>query len=523
MRIETIDDIEDANNNLLTIESGFSLSGGFGRYQLLRSIKSGYILCGTLIFIFSIPFYERLSFTCTGDGYENECCGISKACNSKLDIKHEYISENLISEFDLLCHSTIVGWIGTGYFIGYMFAQYIYGQLSDIIGRSYTITICMIVAILGSIIFISATPPHGIWLIIFGTVISGLATGYNGPAYNIAFDALNASHINACLAAFNCIAALMQVIIALFMYIPHGWRAQIIAIIIFYATAGILAFSISEGPRYLISKSRYKDTMKAFRKIAKYNRIPESKFPPKDTKLLIEYEAEMNIMRSSTGSNQAPNKQYTIIDALKYKSTRYLFLLLIPQFITTFLVYFGISLDMARLEGDIIVNTIMAGVFEIPAYVLVIFLVRTETLGRKYTMFIFYIFSIIGSLFYILVGGDVQWINILLLIVRKFGISGCADICQLFATELFPSVVRSAVLGTLTFIGVLGAIIAPMIVQLLHQPHYIFIAASLLAMASLFFIPETRGKVVLDIFQEDMEKEENNNHGGDTLLIPDSS
>ena len=140
----------------ISIDEAFKLSGGFGRYQYIRVAQTGLIVMNQAVFIYSLPFFEHTSIRCWEDQIPLEC-SLEDPCKKSAHIEYEYKEHNmLIEQFDLLCHQTFLGWIGTAFMIGYMASSYLLGYLSEVIGRKYSMVIAILANILGSVIFVLA-------------------------------------------------------------------------------------------------------------------------------------------------------------------------------------------------------------------------------------------------------------------------------------------------------------------------------------------------------------------------------
>ena len=256
-----------------------------------------------------------------------------------------------------------------------------------------------------------------------------MGTGSFGPAFNLAFDVVGSPYIHYTNSALNCSFSIMEIIIALFTYISYSWRIQIYAMIAWYLLCLlILLICIDEGPRYLlIKKNNEQKVLQKFRSIAKYNgKDSEEVFPPN-----IELTTSLSIRK----------KKQTLLDVFKHTSPRNRFLLMCPQFFITVCVYYGVSLGMAKVGGSIQLNSLLGGIFEALAYISCAFLVNTKLFGRKYTLLALYSLAAFGFIMQIIFEAlhTHEYFITIMVIIRKFGISGCFLLVILFSSELFAS------------------------------------------------------------------------------------
>ena len=481
------EEITDANSQCvpLTVEEAFHAAGGTGRFQYIFLLINSLIFMSTMIFLYTIPFLEQTEITCLdNDGKPFECKN-SYPCKHK--VKYEYnVAEghDLVEEFDLLCKKTFLGFIGTSYFIGFLIDTFVLGGLSELLGRRKVMIGALCIASIGLGIFLMASNNY-IWILILGAFVLGLGSAFNSVAFNFSYDNCNSYGIFIALNIMNVAYALMEIILALIMYIPHNWKYQIVFLLCYYLFAIVLIMLTKEGPRFYIFKRRYEEAEEAFRRIARYN--GKSLSFPSRIRFIIE-------------SDTKEKKQKNILEICKFKLLRNRFGLLCPQFIACCLIYYGVSMDMPNIGGSIQFNTAIAGIFEIGGILTSMYMSNTKLFGRKWTLFSLYALTGLGSLFALIFQHfNNNTLTVLLVSVRKFGISGGYNIALLFAGELFPTEIRGSVVGALTLVGGIGSLSAPLIVQLISQAQYVFLAAALLASLLLLFVPETRGKIVLDL------------------------
>ena len=502
----------------LSVEEAFEYSGGFGLYQIIRLIISGMIYTGHMVFLFSLPFFERESIKCLGGEYkEMEHCPPEAPCYNR-QIKYNYLDteqSTIIAEFDLICERSFIGWIGTSYFIGYICISYFVAVLSESYGRKVVIMGELAVCVVGSLVFVLATPGN-IWLLILGSWLLGLGTGYIGPGGNLAFDTVRSTNISTAIIYINIIYALMEILIGAMMYVDYAWKTHMQITILWYILWGVALLFMTDGPRYYIFRGKYKEAMEQFRSIAYWNG-QGSVFPCGEGVELVVSGGGHAHTHTQTHAHIYAHKtsetptQHSFWEIFKHKSTREAFLLICPVIIANILVFYGIVMDMPRMGGSMQLNTIMAGVFEIVADIVSIYMAQMPAFGRKYTQFIFLLLAGSGFGLEILFGGyfgESTLFIVVVIVIRKFGISGSFNILGIFLGELFPSEVRSSVMGATVIIGSLGCLIAPMIVQISSYTTLIFATICFIAAYFSLHFTETRGKIVPDMFlNSDLEDE----------------
>jgi MFS transporter, OCT family, solute carrier family 22 (organic cation transporter), member 4/5 len=87
-------------------------------------------------------------------------------------------------------------------------------------------------------------------------------------------------------------------------------------------------------------------------------------------------------------------------------------------------------------------------------------------------------------------------------LIGRFGIAASFNMIFLYTTELFPTIVRSAALGTCSLVARFGGIAAPQIILLRRLdssiPSIIFGVFAILGMLAAALLPETKGVVIAD-------------------------
>jgi hypothetical protein len=129
-----------------------------------------------------------------------------------------------------------------------------------------------------------------------------------------------------------------------------------------------------------------------------------------------------------------------------------------------------------------------------------------ERVGRHNTLSAGMLLAGVGSLLCALVpAGSAQAV---MAAVSKFGCAGAFSVASIFTSELFPTLVRSAVLGLENEAARVGGIAAPFIVLAGSQMHnaalpfLLFGCTSLLASLLIITLPETLGAPMPDSMQD---------------------
>ena len=230
------------------------------------------------------------------------------------------------------------------------------------------------------------------------------------------------------------------------------------------AFATLLTFPFyPESPFFLYSQGRKEEARKIFKEIGRKTDIEI------DDALFEKVEAD--ILKKENDESKA--EQYTILDLFKHKELALVSLMVGLAFCVNTLVYYGLSLNVASFAGSVYVNNAINGALELPAYLLVA--ISVDKFGRRLTNSGFLIgggLACLGCMALEEAARNTDDPASLLEIQRwmaftgKFFISGSFGTTYLYATELFPTPLRSTGLGFGSMSGRIGAIVSPFIIQI---------------------------------------------------------
>ncbi|KAK3040262.1 LOW QUALITY PROTEIN: hypothetical protein RJ639_028177 [Escallonia herrerae] len=269
-------------------------------------------------------------------------------------------------------------------------------------------------------------------------------------------------------------------------YIFRSWRYLYIATsipsILFLFI--ILPF-VSESPRWYLVRGKMDQAMKIMHNIA----IANGNFLPDGVSLAMDDE-------SSTSPNY---KEEVESKEAMTPRTRLRLILVVAINFSCSVVYYGLSINVVNLETNLYINVLVNAVAEMPAYILTAVLL--DKFGRKPlgvgTQWFSGLFCILGSL----LSGHGKWkvVRMVCGVLGIFGMAGTYNLLFIYATELFPTVVRNAALGCATQAAQMGAILAPFVVVLGGGiPFAVFGVCGLVGGILTFYLPETSNRPLYD-------------------------
>lgn len=155
---------------------------------------------------------------------------------------------------------------------------------------------------------------------------------------------------------------------SLFAFFFRDWRSLSLVFSLGHIPALIfLLFFIDESPSFLIRHGKIKHAKKVLRKMAIVNKKPK----------VVDKIEEMKFEISKSKSES--------LLAL-FTNGRYLVISILINMLTWFAVnigYFGLSLNVSNLDGDVYIINMVYAIIEIPAYFFSVWLMESPTFGRR--------------------------------------------------------------------------------------------------------------------------------------------
>lgn len=168
--------------------------------------------------------------------------------------------------------------------------------------------------------------------------------------------------------------------------------------------------------------------------------------------------------------------------------------------------FYGVSQYIGQLSGDIFINIAISAVLNCIATVVIFFM--TKYMKRKSSLLLLNIGSAV-CLFLIAAipdEGAGAMVKVVLACIGNLGMFVAFIVVYLYASELFPTVVRNVAMGICSMLARIGSMVAPFVVTLqstaLWLPPVIFGAAPLLAAVLCLLMPETKGCDLMNTISE---------------------
>ncbi|XP_072178306.1 organic cation transporter protein-like [Diadema setosum] len=385
-----------------------------------------------------------------------------------------------VTSFNLVCGKDDLSDVSqTVFYGGYLVGSLVFGILSDMIGRWWTLLICIVFRLLFGML-LAFSPSWWVFTVVrffqgMGSIATYIilfiiGTEYVGPTKR------NIAGILFCIPF-----SLGYMFLALIAFFVREWRTLQIVVTAPTAIFFLVLWFMPESARWLISVGRYDKAEKIIARIAKVNKVAAP-----DPIFTEEFKKEQEAIRQE-------NKP-TALDLFRTRSMCLRTLNLIFNWMVNTMVYSGLSLNSSNLGSNDYVAFAISGAVEIPAYLLSIF--TLEYFGRKPSLCALLLLGGVACLCTAVIPSGV-WLTTVAM-VGKFGISGSLAVLYLYTAELYPTNIRTVAVGTCSMFARVATMLAPLILTLdkfwTPMPLVIFGSVAVLAGFFTLFLPETRGQ-----------------------------
>lgn len=481
---------------------------------------------------------EYLYDRCTQYAYPGNLNNLTVPCQNGWTFSEKPFGTTIVTEWDLVCdRSELVALTQSILMVGTMVGSVIFGHLSDRMGRRPVLmTSLFFQGCLG--VVLSFSPNYWFFLLV-RFFMGSLDQGYQLPGFSFVSEMFTPRKRPIGFTIFISFWGLGIMSLAVLAFLIRNWRYLQIAISLPFVLVVFICWFVPESPRWLVSIGKYPEASAILNKLARFNgsKIDPVVLIPKrfvdygiDSKSFVECEpketdehdkeqsegthrdavttlslqvARKEVKNSKDDADKflKPRKDQSFSFLYLFK-TRRMFLVTIVVCFTWFSIsfaYHGVSLNSVRLAGNPYINLFLSGAIEIPAnFVAMTLSVR---FGRRRPMCVLLIVSSIVCVTTAFIprqsasGVDLTAAIATSAVIGKFFVATSYAVVTLYASEVFPTVVRSKGMGVALMSARVGSTLAPFVIfmdEIYHSmPTTTFGIVAALPSLAVLLLPET--------------------------------
>ncbi|TKR96416.1 hypothetical protein L596_010433 [Steinernema carpocapsae] len=407
--------------------------------------KNGYIIYIFVAMSFAWFVYAPAGFMCAfiNESDDSHCSLNGTDCHPTVSIQSEF---NLYGDLASLPAASISAAI-----MGDIFGASILSGLSDEYGRKPIVCVaCIVVGMIG---VLSAFSPNIYVYIGFRFFQGAFFAGLGMVNWILSYESIPHSIRAYSSMIFGITWVFGYCALAPIAYYIHDWRWVTVVSSIPAVLAGIVYyFTIPESFHFLVSKRdlpKVKKWMKTAERLGK-------------KKLIITPEKLFEDMAMSH-PHKADAKEISFFDGIKeLTSNRALMTdicIMTYLWIANGFIYYALSLFSTALAGNRYLNYVLMGLVEIPAYVILPYLL--DHFGRRWVITIFHAIIGISLLAVLLVPEGSVYLTLTLWLIAKGAVSASFNGIFIYASEVFPTTYRNFCIGICSVIAKFLKIFAP--------------------------------------------------------------
>ena len=391
------------------------------------------------------------------------------------------------------------------FMLGLMIGSFVFGVMSDKIGRRHTLVISIVCCAVGNLLG-CAMPNH--WSYAIPRI---LASAGGEGTFVLAFTmSLEYAGVKESIPVFSWVTwstllanvigipfAIGEAIPSAFALGLKDWKTFQAAVSSLIAITAVVWFFLPESPRWLIANGKTERAREMIEKAAKVNKV----------------KLTADIFEADPAEGEKSSVELPIY-GLKDMFRRSQILITLALFVcwpVVTLLYYGLSLsaDKIKITENVYLSFALVALIEMPAYVILPLVI--DVWGRKplffVTQFVPGICCIVaaflptGTFFAILALG------------AKLGAAAAFNVTFMYTAQLYPTSIRNSAVGTCSTVARLGGMLAPVVGKFLVEtgevpeelPMTLFGAFGIVGGLCALLLPDTVGFPLPNTF-EDIEE-----------------
>ena len=442
---------------------------------------------------------ENISFHSNNSDWETTSCSrtlketnLTEYCEDGWVYDRSQVEDSVTSDWDLVCNNEgLRATIGASPMSGYLAGGFVFGILTDKIGRKPTFMLANFLMMTGGLL--GAVSPE-FFTFVISRMITGFAiAGVEAACFVMGMELVGPSKRT--LAGIVCwffeTTGLLSAL-GLAYLVRDDWR---LLQVLYSAPAVVfLAYwwAAPESIRWLVARGRTEEAAELIQRAARRNKVEVRE----ELILAMEETIKLELAEEEAG------RTYTAVDLFRYPNLRCKTLILLLCWITCASLYYVLLLDQSELSDNKYVGFLITAGVQIPGYVYVILTLEQPMFGRKKSLCLFLILCGLALSTHPLVPADYPTVRITISVIGRFAANCSYTILNLFSAEQFPTVVRGVGMGFAVVVSRTGTMLAPYILLLGHFSPVIFGLSALLSGLCALLLPETLGKKMPETLQD---------------------
>lgn len=293
-----------------------------------------------------------------------------------------------------------------------------------------------------------------------------------------------------------------------FAFYLSNWHDLHFAISFLMVPAALASLVIPESYKWYISQDRTQEAKDSALKLA----ITQKNLSETEKTRLLDVVEEISATSRSLREENGKNKLGFFV-VFKFRKMTLITLNFMFQWFVNSFAYYGLALNAGNLPGTDIVNNMILCGLEIPAYLLMPFLMDNKKIGRRrylaYGLVLAGLCCVASTIlleFKSCEAGAAELSGQIFAYLGKFFVAGTFQAIYIHTAEAYSTDVRADCIGLCSVSARLGGIIAPFVLSTADiaswMPGMMFGVVSVVSGLAAFFLPETLGQPMLYTIEE---------------------
>ncbi|XP_042298478.1 solute carrier family 22 member 7-like [Sceloporus undulatus] len=406
-------------------------------------------------------------------------------------------TSTIATQWDLVCEQRGMNQAtATFFFIGVMLGAVVFGYLSDRFGRKSMLLVSYIFTLIfGLLSAVSVTYS----MLAVTRALTGMAIcGLSLIVLPLGLEWVDIHHRTISGVITSIFWSFGNMLLALIAYLVRDWRWLLFAVTLPCVVGIVSVWWLPESARWLLTKGKLKQAHRHLQRCAEMNGRKE--FPAK---------INLEILRKTAATvAQKTNENYSYTSLFQTLMLRRISFCMGAVWFGVAFSYYGMSMNITGFGLGMYMTQFVFGIIEIPAKIIVFIVVNRA--GRRQCQAWSLILAGLSIGANIVIPKSLETLRSVVAITGKGFSEAAFTIVFLYASELYPTVLRQKGQGYCSFMARLGGSVAPLIFLLdglwKPLPQVTYCAVAVLCGSSAFFLPETLN-VQLPETVEDTEKQ----------------